>query len=149
VARTIEFWDDPDFARDIQTPADHRDVEFRIGDEVLVTLDLTAAHLAELIEHNAAWIAVGRRPPPPANAPRTREHRPKPGGAEARARLRKIRHFADALGRSAEYIRPGWTPADGLKNKYLHPADAPLGRDYDAWVAEGEPPLETWRRQVS
>lgn len=158
MTRTVEFWDNLDFKDDVRTPPDHREVVFRIGDEVNVTLDLTEAHLRELIAHNARYIEAADPAPPAevakvakAAAGRTRSPAAGTGRGNpaARARAREIRHFADALGRSSEYIRPGWTPDQGLKNKYLDMEGTPLAADYDAWVAQGRPPLAEWQLRAS
>jgi hypothetical protein len=157
MAKTIEAWDDPDFAEGRRTPADRRDVEFRIGDEVVMTLDLTDKHYRELIEDNARWIKLGQAVPPEVLKAVRRPggaapHRGNPGSAvyvASRNRRREMRVFADVLGRQSEYTRDGWTPAEGNRNKYEYGDE--LERDFDAWVAAGRPPPGTWAsaRQAS
>lgn len=147
MAKTVEAWDDPDFAEGRKTPAEHRDVEFRIGDRVQLTFDLTEAHLAELIEHNARWVALGQQVPAEVRAAVRGTRRP--GPQPEYARRREIRKFAAATGRGQECIRPGWTPQDGSKNKYLSRVPEELVRDFDAWVAAGRPAVERWQRQAS
>lgn len=149
MAKTVDAWDDPDFAKGIRTPPDHQNVEFKIGDRVHVTFDLTEAHLQELIGHNAGWIKLGQPVAPPEVLTAVRGRRAVMGGfpagsAEGRAWRREVRHFADGIGRGRDLLRPGWKPGDGSKNKYLAQPPQDILDAYAAWVAVGRPPLASW-----
>jgi hypothetical protein len=150
MAKTVEAWDDKDYAQGIRTPADHRDVEFKIGGVVAGTFDLTDEHLKQLVEHNAEWIRLLTTVPPEVAAVAAgHRHRrapvgESPGNADARRYWRDIRDFLQATGRGDQVIRPGWEPKDGSKNKYAHPTQAVLD-EFTAWDAAGRPTPSLWR----
>lgn len=152
----VEHWDDLCHARGEQAPADVvvtmtvRVVpvtpEARgLARDVEAEWDLSEASLGLLLGDEALgpYLKVARKP----SGHRSPAAAAGGGGADVRAHMKEvrdrrqeIRDFADALGRSKEYINPRWTPDKGTRNKYVYPPDT-LVRDYDAWVVAGRPPL--------
>lgn len=89
-----------------------------------VQLDLTDPHYKALAEFLEPWLAAGHRE---GEGPVTRVGF-KAGSQESKDWRRRLREWADAEGRSSEYLRA--TPDESGKNKYTYPRQ--LVKDFEA-----------------
>jgi hypothetical protein len=154
----VRYWDDPNARRKKMIPAVVAvtitvqvtaidPAAAALARKVTIGLELSEDSLQDLMgEQNLGpWIEYGHKPAAGNGAGRG-------GTRPAHARLKEVRAFADALGRSQEYISPSWTEDMGSRNKYTYPQT--LTGDYDTWAAsenyarwaaDGRPPLQDWR----
>jgi len=123
----VRLWDDVALAEEGERTQSDEQVELRFrrgGKEVAVRLDLTREHGDELEAQLARWLKAGSA----IGAPPEFRYGFKPGSKEAKDWRRELRNWADAEGRTAEYLR-----SDGdSKNRYKYPDK--LVKDYQEYL---------------
>ena len=121
----IHLWDDRHADSGQRVEADEQvELSFRrSGRAVSVRLDLTHANADELEAAVALWLKIGSA----AGTAAEFRHGFKPGSKEARDWRRALRDWADAEGRTGEYLAKNPSAA---KNRFTYPLK--LEQDFEA-----------------